>query len=193
MIPWEKVVREPFFFLYDEFDQINGIFKEHFSNRFYSGISAFDARYDKRSLQPTQATKSINGVEDQKYLFRWCEGKLSGFYCKKDGSLHEQEFMYLHLQKRKMFNNIAEQKSISSFLILYNKFILDTEIRTQNFHSFTPSHSLIPYRFKENIKHIINILFDNYEQKPYFRGNISYWVDKVLGRSKKYDYRFRNK
>lgn len=193
VIPWQKVVSEPFFFQYDEFDQINGIFEEHFSNRFYRSSAAFDARYDKRSLLPSKATKKIVGVKDQEYLFRWLEGELFGYYCGKDGVVHEQEFMYLHLQKREMLNTFVGQVSVSSFLILHNRFIRDTEVTAENIHHFMSGHSLMPYKLKESIRHIMNILFDNYVQKPYFRGTVSYWVDKALGRSRKYDYRYRDK
>lgn len=193
VIPWQKVVSEPFFFQYDEFDQINGIFEKHFSARFCRASVAFDARYDKRSLRPSEATKNIVGVKDLEYLFMWREGKLLGYYCEKDGIIHKQEFMYLHLQKRKMINTIARQESVSFFLILHNRFIRGTEVTTENLYYFMSGHSLRPYRLKESIRHIMNILFDNYVQKPYFRGSVSYWVDKALGRSRKYDYRYRNK
>lgn len=191
VVPWRKVVSEPYIFLYDEADQTNGIFEDRFPSRFHCGLAAFDAKFSSRPLRPSKGTVKFMQAVNTDYLFRWNKGRLTGL-CMTDGdNIREQDFMYVHLQKRKMRCEIPQLNSSMSFLILHNGFIKDEPITTGNFNLYVPKKRFLPYRFRDHITHAFNIIFDNYKQKPYFRGRISYWFDNLFGRADKYDYRFR--
>lgn len=66
----------------------------------------------------------ISNRQNGKYIFKWQvdknTSKLYGIYS-KNNKLVYQEFMYIHLQKRKMINNIVKNKD--EFLIVPDKFI----------------------------------------------------------------------
>ncbi len=191
VIPWQKVVSSPYSFLYDEFDQTNGIFEKHFPDKFHWETAAFDANYNARSLRPTRTTVQWMKAIDTDYVFHWAEGRLTGLCIATDGTMQGQDFMYLHLQKRKICCEISPSTTITECIILHDKITRSIPVTPQKFKQLLPNKSILPYRFKEHMLHVINIIFDNYHQKPYFRGTASYWFDKLFGRTGRYDYRYK--
>lgn len=190
---WKKVVSEPYSFYYDESDQINGIFDKYFANRFYKGCFGFDARLDVRSLFPTRHTIDELHTFKAKYIFSWDNGRLVG-YCtdSSEGTLKAQEFMYLHLQKRQMCNNIGHKK-IEKFIITNKYFMHYEEVTYKNFKRFLPRYSIVPYGIKDKLKTIVSIIIDNKCPQPYFRSNLRYIFDRIFGRSNRYFYDFMRK
>lgn len=190
---WKKVISEPYSFYYDESDQINAIFEKHFTNRFYKGCFGFDARLDIRSLFPTKHTIDELNASNTKYIFYWNKGKLIGYYIDPTNKvLKYQEFMYLHLQKRKMYNNIDSLPK-DKFLITNNSFIEYEKITLKNFKKFLPKYGIIPYGIKDKLKTVISIIFDNKSPQPYFRSNLRYVFDCIFCRSDRYFYDFMRK
>lgn len=193
VVPWKKVVSLPYSFLYDEFDQINSIFEKFYPNNFYQGLAAFDANYNVRSLRPSKDTMHLMNAINTDYVFHWVRGQLIGLYIRADDTIGEQDFMYLHLQKRKMHYHLSQLNVKETYLILHDRFVRYTPVTSDSFKQLLPKRSIFPYRLKEHTLHAINVVLDNYTQRPYFRGKVSYWFDKLFGRTNKYDYRYRYK
>lgn len=188
VVNWKKVVTEPYSFLYDETNQINGIFKKYSSDTFYQGSKCFDAFYNSNALCPASHTMKETRIPMGKYIFDWSNGKLIG-YCVKDANLYGQEFMYLHLQKRKMKQKTTNK---NHFLILHDRFIDSIPITLQNIRILFPKVQFLPQRFKARIELLINVIFDNSNPKPYFRGRARYFFDKIFRRTQYYEYPYMN-
>lgn len=83
--------------------------------------------------------------KNKKYIFKWCiyqgKSKIYGLY-KYKNKIEKQEFMYIHLQKRKMELQINEYKN--QFYIVPNKFInINKEIDKDVFEAYNNKLTMI--------------------------------------------------
>ena len=116
------------------FDELGSvlILKYHGYKIYYNYIFA-DIYTWAKPLKNIQTT--INFLEkkhefkldkERKQIFEFNQGVLTSYYLKKDqNTIQEQEYMYLHLQRRYMDNNVT---NINKFLIIPNQFIDYTNI-----------------------------------------------------------------
>lgn len=183
---WEKVIKEPYSFLYDEAHQINRVFKIFFSDTFHEGLECFDANVNSRSLKPTQIQRKIQkGIYNSSYIFSYDNGILVGM-CVNKNRLITKEFMYIHLQKRKMIVKVCSDQE--KYLILHDRFMNYAKVDKFNFKSFLPGFHFLPYRWKEQINKVINVIFDSGYPKLYFRSRHRYIIDFLFRRTTKYEY-----
>lgn len=115
--PWAKVVKSECFFQYDEANQANGIFRQHFHNTFFEGCEGFDTDFNSRKLTMVGYKCRDKGLPlNTTYIFRCGDGRVVAYWVNKEKKLNSREFMYLHLQKRKM-NNLLLGNSGGEFPI----------------------------------------------------------------------------
>ena len=104
---------------------INRIFQD-------AGKAVFDEYYfadiDVENTQQEQR-------KAEKSVFVWEKGKLYRYYSEKT-SIQKEEFMYIHLQKRKMKNLVADIEHAEQFLIMPNKFKDYEKINAHNIGRF---------------------------------------------------------
>ncbi|MDA3733171.1 hypothetical protein PBV87_16970 [Niameybacter massiliensis] len=100
--------------IFDEYDL--KVFKEQYQANIYTKYSYFKLTY-----WDFEKAKYTNKDYKDK-LFIWDKGKLFMYYKDKKGNLKHKEFMYIHLQSRKMQNDIKEIKGLNNFKIVPNKF-----------------------------------------------------------------------
>lgn len=85
---------------------------------------------------------SILGIE--KYIFEFNDGILKGYYI-KENNIEKREYMYIHLQKRKMSKNFY---IANKFLIIPNEFISWKNINVEDIKKYTKRKIFYKQYFK---------------------------------------------
>jgi hypothetical protein len=136
---YEKVFSNPIGFAFDEkFNKsINSIYKENnypiFLNSNAADIDSYNTNFRLSVYDYGSNTYSLEKIKKQ--LFVWEEGSVFRYFI-KDNVLVKEEFMYVHLQKRKMNINFNINYA-SSILITPKEFIiLEEEITIHNFNIY---------------------------------------------------------
>ena len=141
------------------FDETAGIVKVYDDNKY--------KMYANRKVIADISIKYNNLIpmswkENKNYIFqKYIENdvcKLCGYYLEK-GKVKKQEFMYIHLQKRKMDNLVS---NANDFYIFPNKFI-DTNYVDDNI-IYRYLHKIVLLR-KEYIKYRLNNFYRNMQER----------------------------
>lgn len=114
---------------------INRIFQDAgkavFDEYYFADIDVEHYAFRQSDLKNTQQEQR----KAEKSVFVWEKGKLYRYYSEKT-SIQKEEFMYIHLQKRKMKNLVADIEQAEQFLILPNKFKDYEKINAHNIGRF---------------------------------------------------------
>lgn len=106
---------------FDEGHSINAVFRE-FGRGTYDEICFADISYRH---YPFQLAQDIH-AKDAKQIYSWENGTLKCFYLNDEKNICENEYMYVHLQKRKM--QISTDKLEQEFHIVPNSICLAEQI-----------------------------------------------------------------
>lgn len=180
---YDRILSRGHFCLYRNEKHVNLLYKETVK---YSGINYrdafstkyschFDEAYNIRNVFETQTYDDIcfadiayqtfqfslaQEIEGQnaKQIYKWNKGKLERYYL-KNGNIKTDEFMYIHLQKRKMDSHITGEED--TFLIIPNEFCPNREITEEYIleHAKNSKEYMIEYyvkRLKTIWKNIIS-------------------------------------
>ena len=114
---------------------INRIFQDAgkavFDEYYFADIDVEHYAFRQSDLKNTQQEQR----KVEKSVFVWEKGKLYRYYSEKT-SIQKEEFMYIHLQKRKMKNLVADIEHAEQFLIMPNKFKDYEKINAHNISRF---------------------------------------------------------
>lgn len=139
---YKKVFSEPYAFGYDELfsRSINTIFINNNFPLFTENYAAdIDPYHSEFRLNMHKGIGEYMLERQLKQLFLWKDGILNRFFLEY-GELHQQEFCYIHLQKRAMANNLISQ-SDRQFIIL--PFLFTTINEPLTFINFSEYYSKI--------------------------------------------------
>lgn len=168
---YKKVFSAPYAFGYDELfnKSINTIFINNGFPLFATNYAAdIDPYHSSFRLNIHQSQNGYLLERKLKQLFLWKKGVLSRCFL-ENGQLHQQEFCYIHLQKRVMNQN-SITKSDSQFIILPYRFMaIDEPITILNFSNyytkiwfnrqcFTVKVKSFKYKMK-HFSHFFSLLF----------------------------------
>ena len=112
-ITYQDVYQTNYSCHFDEGQIIGNIFADA-GKRAYQNIDCADVLCNWFEFRITKEEK----YKQNKYIFRYSNGKLCGFYLEGE-QIKEEEFCYLHLQKRKMKVTVSEM----NFWIVPNEFV----------------------------------------------------------------------
>lgn len=126
-----------------------------------SVVADISIKYNK--LIPIKYNKLIPLKNKEEHIFRWSNhdgvSKLDGYYI-EDGKLKKREYMYIHLQKRKMKYMNKYDNNYNEFLIVPNKFIINVELN--NIMDFKKLNYKVTLIRKEYIKLKLKNFYSNY-------------------------------
>lgn len=107
--------------LYDDRYNINSVFANNNIPIYVNFDIIADTNYFEDNLQLCWGScVDYNDRHSKQSVFCWERGRLRRYYI-KSGEIKKEEFMYIHLQKRQMKNNINDTKC-HKFLILKHSF-----------------------------------------------------------------------
>lgn len=136
---YKIVFSQPIGFAFDEKynKSINSIYRENnfsiFQNSYVADIDPYHYNFRLTIYNFITDSYSIEGISKQ--LFTWEEGNVYRYY-KKNDNLIKEEFLYIHLQKRKMKIRF-DFLNFPKILITPNEFIpLFEEINYNNFDKY---------------------------------------------------------
>lgn len=166
------------------FDEL--VFNDIFKNtnlKFYKIDLSYNISVYYYNFRITRRIDDVNRYFTEDYMptvTLWNNGNLERYYFSEDdGRLLKNEYMYIHLQHRKMKNNL---KNINKYQILPNVF-LDLNKRTENIDSenflkIKKNHISIKEVFKcfsANIKWKIKAILRKKRPTKFTRGNMK-WI-----------------
>ena len=117
---YKEIFSSNMIWAFDETPGINAIYKKHNFSYMDDFIFAdIDVNYQDIRLVEFNSTSPKNY---KKQLFYWSKGNIYRVYYDK-GKIKKDEFMYIHLQKRKMFKPEFNPYNNQDFIITNGKFI----------------------------------------------------------------------
>ncbi|MFC0475735.1 DUF6625 family protein [Robertmurraya beringensis] len=129
--------------------------------------------YDKRifaDISPSYRRFKITGKKNyENQLFLWRDGSIIHAYI-DNGKIYEEEYLYIHFQKRK-FNNVKKYSNdYSSFLIGPDGFnlIKNDNLETLNFSIYNPYQGKLVEKFQEKsfyYKHLFKVIKKKIKRK----------------------------
>lgn len=142
--------------LYDDRYNINSIFADNGFSYYVNFDIIADINYFEDNLQLTWGSCiDYNDRHSHHSVFIWDNGRIVRKYLEK-GIIKEEEFMYIHLQKRAMAIHVDVNQS-SSFLILKHSFENYTEITKD----FLLASNINKRNFKAHKDHVIRFIKHN--------------------------------
>jgi len=174
-----KVLKYPLSFAYDEASQCGKIFDMYFTTTYCKDVYNYDVFVPSLPFKPAP---SMVGASCEKTIFSYIDGRIYGM-TKKESELFTKEYMYVHLQKRKMKVLVAKSQSeCDRYLIVPNKFIDYQDVTFENFSSFLPKCNFYLLKYKLFFEYYLDSVFDNKKTKSYVRGKMKRMFDRLLGR-----------
>lgn len=189
VLEYKRVLSSPLYCGFDEEKQIGKLFEKYYKDSYYMKTLCFDVRVSSYRFKKAP---SMNVVHDKDipYLFEFkgdIKGGIYGFYLDNNGTLQKSEFMYVHLQKRRMDVKLSDSLDrCFHYLIIPNSFIDYKELTPKLFKKMMPNSIVYPAYIKRRFNYYIDAIFDNREPRCYERGKLKRFVDKVFRR--KIDY-----
>lgn len=123
-------------FVFDEFNRINGIF-------YYNKFPIFEKTIFANINQSFTMFKCCNLRNYKKQLFYYASGRVFRAFCDRNGKIHRQEFIYIHLLKRKL--GIIPQEIIDANIIAITEngyFVIDRIPDLDIINEFTKDQNL---------------------------------------------------
>lgn len=135
---------------------INMIFKNA-HRKIYDRYDFFDACVSKKKfIQADLIADADELVKSRNSVFLWKEGRLFRRYLKSN-EFYEEDFLYIHLQKRKMKLKIKDLWNTNQMIILSNKFLKYKEISARSIKKTNRNGVYYAYwfnRIKKKLKRI---------------------------------------
>lgn len=99
-------------------------------------------------------------LEPQRYVFHYKDGKIAGYFVNKEGDLIKENFVYIHIMRRKMVNNV---KNTNEFIICPNRFLDFNDEFNRNVYEKYKNIDLYSniIRFKDRVKNKIKRTFNH--------------------------------
>lgn len=114
---------------------INRIFQDAgiavFDEYYFADIDVEHYAFRQSDLKDTEQEQR----KEKQSVFAWEQGKLYRYYS-ENNVIRKEEFMYIHLQKRKMKNLISNVKQAEQFLVMPNRFTDYVNINAGNIKRF---------------------------------------------------------
>ena len=133
-------------FVFDEYNRINSIFH-------HNKLPLFDKTIFANINPAFTKFKCCNLKNYNKQLFYYASGKVFRAFCDRKGKVHHQEFIYIHLLKRKL--GTIPQEIIDADIIAITEngyFVLDRIPDTDIINAYTKDQSLA----KDHIEALAN-------------------------------------
>lgn len=158
-LTYRKILSSPFNFVFDEV-QIIDIFSK-LRKKVYSSFFCYDVCVRKLRFQPSDETirnTICESLVGKKGVFL---KKADGIYfCYNHGKkIVSEEFMYVHLQKRRMTIDLTPPYP-QKYCIIPNRFVPYMEMSEKNINSSQPKALIYWDYFKLYWKQVIDVLFD---------------------------------
>lgn len=158
-LTYKEILSSPFNFVFDEILIIEMYAK--LSKSVYSSHVCYDVCVKKLRFQPSDETiknticKSLVGrrgifLKNKEGIF---------FYYIQEGKILSKEFMYVHLQKRKMAVDLKHPYP-SEFCIIPNRFVSNMEMSEKNIKLAQPKTLIYWDYLKMYCKQVLDVLFD---------------------------------
>lgn len=122
---YKEIYQTPNMCCFDEWPakSINNIFIQEKNNTFdgndFADVGAYNSYFQLVYFNAKDNKWHEENIKNN--IFKWCNGKLLKLY-EINSELHSQEYMYIHLQKRNMKNNLSNI-FCDEYYIVPNKFI----------------------------------------------------------------------
>lgn len=190
---YDKFYTRGFITLYRNNDKMRNLFLQKHNGAFYSYDEAFSTNYichfDESAIcdiADLMGIKTFNEItyadidynrnhfimqyiqdEYTNQVWKWHEGKLFRLYV-SNGKIESQEMLLMHLQKRKMELELANTKTLKSFLIVPNSFIEDRVLSPQDIIEYSRSKIYIE-KYRIRIRGFIKKVKDGAIKQRIFR------------------------
>ena len=125
VLEYRRVLNSPLYCGFDEEKQIGKLFEKYYKDTYYMETLCFDVRVKSYKFKKAPSM-AADTDKDTTYLFEYDGLVNSGIYgyTVEKGTLKKSEFMYVHLQKRKMNVQLSSAQNQSfRYLIIPNRFI----------------------------------------------------------------------
>lgn len=127
---YKDVFSSPINYAFDETIGLPLIFKNS-SAKCYDTTFCFDVRFNIKHFVPAWGMKeSFCQINPRYGIFKWNKGKVIYIYTSDGKRIEIKEYMYVHLQKRKM--KICEHLDKDNYMIRPNRFINSKKITIKN-------------------------------------------------------------
>ena len=181
-LTYREIFASQFNFVFDE-TQIIEIYAK-LGKRVYSPIVCYDVCVKKLRFQPSEETAKntiCDSLIGKRGIFlKNADGIF--FYYIQEKKILSKEFMYIHLQKRKMTVDFNYQYP-SEYCIIPNRFVPNMEMSEDNIKLAQPKMLIYWDYFKLYCKQIIDVLFDRPRAViiPFKKER---WIAKLFHRTK---------
>ena len=144
---------------------------------------SYDAKVRSYKFRPAYSMPSTyKYLHGKDGVFKKTNDGLFFFYIDKN-KVFRQEFMYVHLQKRKMRNELLDS-DVENYFIVPNRFITNVELTPKGIRKELPK---IWYLYWDQIQYEYHvkrdILFNRQKIKFFYKGKYEKLIDFILFRN----------
>ena len=173
---YKQVFSSKYSYCFDENGGINLICKS--LNIPYYSIPLFDVACSKLKFEQSNESKGLMRVPLSSCIASFCKGTLTIVGLNKDGDIAQQEFAYIHLQKRVM--RVCVDKMSSDYFILPNRFVDCFNVNVKNILKVQPKLNFNSVYYKKKLGKLINRFVMRKEVPIFYHRRLHLVLDKIL-------------
>jgi len=178
---YQKVFSSPFNFYFDETHGVMPLFIK-LNKKICNSIFCYDVKIRQYSFRPAPSMfPSYQHLKNKNGIFKKDKNSLFFIYI-SNGQIQKEEFMYVHFQKRKMYNS-QEINNKQEYYIIPNKFISNFTLSKHEILKSQPKiWNLYWDLIKAEWKQKIDILLNRPRVQMYYKGRFEKVIDVLLFR-----------
>lgn len=184
IVYYRQVFSSPLNFIFDEIHGMTPLYAK-LGKKVYNQVYCYDVKTKYYRFHPTiYMHQFYDYLSDKKGIFKKDEAGIYFVYVDKN-EIKTKEFMYVHLQKRIMYNKLQDLNQ-ENYYIIPNIFIPDFDLSIKNILSVQPQwwHLYWDYiKYQCNSK--MNILLNKQKVKMFYKSSFEKWVSILLCRKDK--------